>query len=77
MASNRDRKGIGGVFYKKTMLKLLASGAISVDDRVLVICGGPYDADVLSELGFKRVVITNPMIARSRRFRAPARTRKI
>jgi SAM-dependent methyltransferase len=47
------------VFYKETMLRLLASGDISIDDKVLVICGGPYDAGVLSELGFKRVVITN------------------
>jgi SAM-dependent methyltransferase len=47
------------VFYKKTMLRLLASGDILTDDRVLVICGGPYDAGVLSELGFKAVVITN------------------
>ena len=47
------------MFYKKTMLKLLASGEISVADKVLVICGGPYDASVLGELGFKHVVITN------------------
>jgi SAM-dependent methyltransferase len=48
-----------GVFYTETLVRLLASNDISTDDRVLVVCGGPTDADVLSELGFGRVLITN------------------
>lgn len=47
------------MFYTATLVRLLASNDISTDDRVLVICGGPTDADVLSGLGFGRVLITN------------------
>lgn len=47
------------MFYKETMLRLLASKEISLDDRVLVICGGPTDTEVLSEIGFRQAVITN------------------
>jgi SAM-dependent methyltransferase len=47
------------VFYAETLAKLLAAKDISVDDRVLVVCGGPTDSEVLSGLGFRRVLITN------------------
>lgn len=47
------------MFYTETLVRLLASNDISTDDRVLVVCGGPTDADVLSELGLGRVLITN------------------
>jgi ubiquinone/menaquinone biosynthesis C-methylase UbiE len=47
------------VFYADTLTKLLASKDIATDDRVLVVCGGPTDAEVLSELGFECVLITN------------------
>ena len=47
------------MFYTETLIRLLASNNISTDDRVLVVCGGPTDAEVLSGLGFGRVLITN------------------
>lgn len=47
------------MFYPRTLSKLLASGAISITDRVLVSCGGSYDAEVLDQLGFIDVTITN------------------
>ena len=47
------------MFYAETLAKLLAAKDISVDDRVLVVCGGPTDSEVLSGLGFRRVLITN------------------
>jgi SAM-dependent methyltransferase len=47
------------LFYPETMLRLLAAKEISIDDAVLVVCGGPYDAEVLAGLGFRHVVITN------------------
>ena len=47
------------MFYAETLAKLLASKDVATDDRVLVVCGGPTDAEVLNGLGFERVLITN------------------
>jgi SAM-dependent methyltransferase len=45
--------------YKKALTTLLRDGAISLDDSIVVFCGGTVDADALRELGFKNVTITN------------------
>jgi SAM-dependent methyltransferase len=47
------------LFYKKVVKNLIESGAMSVDDSILVACGGPYDATVLRESNCRRVVISN------------------
>ena len=46
-------------FYRKTLISLLKNGHLSLDSRVLVVCGGQGDADVFRSLGFKNVVISN------------------
>lgn len=45
--------------YARTLSSLLSEGLISIDDRVLVGCGGPFDIQTLSVLGFRNVVISN------------------
>jgi SAM-dependent methyltransferase len=45
-------------FYLGTLLRLVGSGAISLSDRVLVVCGGPLDHDVVLRAGFREFVIT-------------------
>ena len=47
------------MIYDETLRHLIDAGAISTSDKVLVICGGPYDADVMTELGFKNVTLCN------------------
>jgi SAM-dependent methyltransferase len=47
------------MFYRQTLEKLLEAGDIARSDRVVVFCGGPYDAEVLKGLGFSDVTITN------------------
>ena len=47
------------MFYDETLRQLIEAGTISTHDKVLVICGGSYDADVLTELGFKSVTLSN------------------
>jgi SAM-dependent methyltransferase len=47
------------MFYDETLRQLIDSGTISISDRVLVVCGGSYDADVLKELGFRSVTLSN------------------
>jgi SAM-dependent methyltransferase len=46
-------------FYRQTVAALLRRNAIARDAKVLVVCGGPLDRDVLAELGFTNVVISN------------------
>jgi SAM-dependent methyltransferase len=47
------------MFYDETLRQLIEAGTISTGDKVLVVCGGSYDADVLKGLGFKSVTLCN------------------
>jgi len=47
------------MFYDETLRQLIDAGTISTSDKVLVVCGGSYDADVLKGLGFKTVTLSN------------------
>lgn len=47
------------MFYKDTLARLVSGNVISSDDKVVVFCGGPYDADTLASLNFSNVTITN------------------
>jgi ubiquinone/menaquinone biosynthesis C-methylase UbiE len=47
------------MFYRSTLRKLIDQGVISTDDKVLVVCGGSYDADTLMGLGFSTVTLSN------------------
>jgi SAM-dependent methyltransferase len=47
------------MFYRQTLEKLLKAGDIARSDKVVVFCGGPYDAEVLKGLEFTDVTITN------------------
>lgn len=46
-------------FYGDTVLHLLKRGVVSQDMRILVLCGGRLDRDVLERCGFRNVVISN------------------
>ncbi|MHC5537866.1 class I SAM-dependent methyltransferase [Singulisphaera rosea] len=46
-------------FYRDTLADLLSRGDLSRDSRILVVCGGTLDRDVLVDLGFTDVVISN------------------
>jgi SAM-dependent methyltransferase len=46
-------------FYTETVRNLLKKGVLSVDMRILVLCGGRLDCRVLERCGFKNVVISN------------------
>jgi SAM-dependent methyltransferase len=46
-------------FYRDTLLGLLERGTMSRDFRILVVCGGQLDRDVLNDIGFTNVVISN------------------
>ena len=39
------------MIYDQTLRQLIDAGTISTGDKVLVVCGGSYDADVLQGLG--------------------------
>lgn len=47
------------VFYRKTLTALLKSGALTLGSKILVVCGGKMDRDVLADLGFRNVVVSN------------------
>jgi SAM-dependent methyltransferase len=47
------------MIYDETLRQLIGANTISTSDKVLVVCGGPYDADVLGEIGFKSVTLSN------------------
>lgn len=47
------------VFYRDVLTRLIDQHVVSRDDRVLVVCAGPFDKEVLQSLGFKDVTITN------------------
>jgi SAM-dependent methyltransferase len=46
-------------FYADTLRGLLEKGVLRTDMRILVICGGRLDRDVLQECGFRDVLISN------------------
>jgi SAM-dependent methyltransferase len=46
-------------FYRKTLASLLRDGHLTLDSRILVVCGGRADRDVFESLGFRDVVISN------------------
>jgi len=47
------------VFYREVMSRLMREGVLSAGDSILVVCGGPFDKQVLESLGFSNVTITN------------------
>ncbi len=46
-------------FYRVALRDLLAGGTLSLDDEILVVCGGEADRDCLKEFGFRNVTISN------------------
>jgi SAM-dependent methyltransferase len=46
-------------FYTDTLLSLLRKGVLNRDMRILVVCGGRLDRDILKGCGFRNVVISN------------------
>lgn len=46
-------------FYRQTLATLLAERLVGTTDRILVVCGGQHDRDVLHRLGFTRVTLSN------------------
>ena len=53
------RFDLAGDFYADVVRSLLHAGTFHRDMRVLVVCGGPYDRDVLLQCGFRDVTISN------------------
>ena len=45
--------------YYRVIKKLLSDGLIAKNDRILVICAGRFDEEVLHQLGFTRVLLTD------------------
>jgi len=54
-----DRVLVEDDFYLRTVARLLDSGLMRRDMRVLVACGGTFDKAVLQRLGFRDVTISN------------------
>ena len=46
-------------FYVNVLNKLISTGAISKSDSVLIVCGGPLDERVMTQVGFKDFTVTN------------------
>ena len=46
-------------FYVNVLNKLISTGAISRSDSVLIVCGGPLDERVMTQVGFKDFTVTN------------------
>jgi SAM-dependent methyltransferase len=46
-------------FYERVIGELVGDGRLSPSARVLVVCGGDVDRDVLEKAGFANVTITN------------------
>jgi SAM-dependent methyltransferase len=46
-------------FYTGVLRRLLDAGTVAISDSVLVVCGGPLDAKVMSMAGFLNATITN------------------
>lgn len=47
------------VFYRDVLSRLLKENLLRLHDRLLVVCAGPFDREVLLSLGFTDVTITN------------------
>lgn len=47
------------MIFPRVIAKLFKDGTLRAGDRVLVVCGGKRDRDVLFENGFRNVTITN------------------
>jgi SAM-dependent methyltransferase len=63
MSASKFEIGSGSVvhddFYRGTLLWLLKKGIFARETRILVICGGAADREVLCDLGFSNVTISN------------------
>jgi ubiquinone/menaquinone biosynthesis C-methylase UbiE len=46
-------------FYARVLQEMIDSKSISTRDSVVVVCGGSYDVQILQQLGFTSVTITN------------------
>lgn len=46
-------------FYLSSLSKIIQTGRINVNDKVLVVCGGTADKDALEAAGFTNVTISN------------------
>ena len=46
-------------FYVNVLNKLISTGAISKSHSVLIVCGGPLDERVMTQVGFKDFTVTN------------------
>lgn len=47
------------LIFHKTLSTALKDSLMSVNDSILVVCGGSYDRNILLSLGFKNVTISN------------------
>jgi len=47
------------VFYRDILQRLVNQGVLHRDDRVLVVCAGEFDRDVLQSVGFTDVTLSN------------------
>ena len=50
---------INKILYGEVLAKLLHSGRIKTNDRILVVCGGSLDREKLLAAGFSDVTISN------------------
>jgi ubiquinone/menaquinone biosynthesis C-methylase UbiE len=46
-------------FYLTTIQKLMAQGILNTESKVLVVCGGPADKEIMLRAGLKNVTISN------------------
>jgi len=46
-------------FYRDVLGDLLRDGTLTLESKLLVVCAGTFDRDVLMELGFRNVVLSN------------------
>lgn len=46
-------------FYESVLSKLLSSGLVTLEMKILVLCGGSRDRDALAFHGFEKVTISN------------------
>jgi len=46
-------------FYRETLVHLVRDKTVSLDDAILVVCGGRYDIETLRAAGFRNVTISS------------------
>lgn len=51
-------RNVASEFYSDTLRKLVSEGVISLSDKVVVVCGGPLDQEVMTRVGFIDFVVT-------------------